>query len=138
MSKLTRKGAAKKCHDMWAKCVKLRDDQKCLLCGREYGKLDAHHGIACRGNGVGKHWFILENGYSLCFRCHQTVHSKMGDKSILEKWLGIVNRMVCKERQEEIIRARHEPAKYTIEDLEGIYEKLAKEYAKIIEEKGIK
>lgn len=130
MIKLTRKGAIKKCHNMWSLCVRARD-RKCLICGRSDGKLDAHHGVACRGNGVGKHWFMLKNGFTLCFRDHQIVHSKMGDKKLLEIWIAIVDMMVTKEEQEEIIRSRHETAKYSIEDLEGIYEYLAKEYDRI-------
>lgn len=136
MSKLTRKGAAKKCHDMWSLCVRARDG-KCVICGRTEGKLDAHHGVACRGNGVGKHWFILKNGFALCFQDHLGVHQNK-TRAFMDNWHRVMDSMVSKEEQEAIIRARHETAKYTIEDLEGIYENLAKEYAKIIEEKGIK
>lgn len=130
MRKLTRKGAIKKCLTMWSLCVRERD-KKCVLCGNTVNGLEAHHGIAARGKGVGEHWFMLLNGFSLDFPCHMLVHSRIGDKSLLEKWFALVDRMVTKEQQEEIIHARHKVMKYTIEDLEGIYENLAKEYDRI-------
>lgn len=133
--KLTRRGAIDKCHHIWSLCVRARD-KKCVLCGREYGKLDAHHGITPRGSAVGAHWFIVDNGFSLCFLCHQLVHSKRGDKKALEGWLATIDKMVPKERQEEIIAARHKTYKFTMEDFEGIYENLVKQYNEIIKEKG--
>lgn len=132
--KLTRKGAAKKCHYMWALCVRTRDG-KCLICGRTDGHLEAHHGIASRGVGVGAHWFMLDNGFTLCFQDHLYVHDNK-TKEYMLAWHKIIDSIVPKERQEEIIRARHRAAKYTIEDLEAIYENLAREYDKIIADKG--
>lgn len=130
MRKISRKGAIKKCHAMWSKCIHARD-KVCLVCGRDHGKLDAHHGITARGNGCGPHWFELDNGFLLCFVCHQGAHAKT-DKPFMERFLAKVDSMVSKERQEEIVRMRHTAAHYTIEDLEGIYERLAKEYDRIV------
>lgn len=133
--KLTRRGAIDKCHNIWSLCVRARD-KKCVLCGREYGKMDAHHCIVPRGSAVGHHWFMLDNGAQLCFLCHGLVHSKRGDKVALEKWLALLDSRVSKERQAEIIRAKHTTAKFTMEDYEGIYENLLKQYNEIVKEKG--
>lgn len=132
--KLTKKGAIRKCLSMWSKCVRARDG-KCLICGRTEGVMDAHHGVAARANGCRAHWFMLKNGFQLCFQDHMLVHSRIGDKSKLEKWLKLVDEMVSQEEQAEIIKAKHTVTKYTIEDLEGIYENLAREYDRIKEMK---
>jgi hypothetical protein len=104
---------------MWSLAVRARDG-RCLLCGSTSKSLDAHHGVAARGSSIGAHWYMLENGFSLCFPCHQFVHMKNGDKSILAKWFAIIDSMVSKEKQEEIIRARHGRFEYTIENLDKI------------------
>lgn len=130
MPKLTLSGAREKCRKLWGLCVRTRDNNTCLLCGRQ-GRVEAHHGIVPRGNCVGPHWFILDNGFSLCFLCHQIVHTRRGDKIALENWLALVNRMVSKERQEEIIKAKNTTPQYRLDDYEVIYENLAKEYDRI-------
>lgn len=135
MRKLTLSGAKRKCHNLWSKCVRERDGHRCLLCGSE-GRVEAHHGIVPRGNCVGPHWFFIDNGFSLCYLCHQIVHTRRGDKVALERWLALVDSMVNKERQEEMIRAKHTTPQYRLDDYEGIYESLAKAYDRIKEEQN--
>ena len=133
--KLTRRGAIDKCLTLWSLVVRTRD-RRCLLCGRQHGKLDAHHGVTPRGSSVGLHWFMLRNGFSLCFQCHQLVHSKRGDKAALEKWLKLIDSLVPQEVQTEIMQAKHKINHFTIDDLEGIYDGLMVEYDKLVKEKG--
>ena len=129
--KLTRRGAIDKCLKLWGKVVRTRDG-KCLLCGGDYNVLNAHHWTP-RGNAVGEHWFILDNGFTLCYICHSKVHSRSGDMWDIRKWENLVNSRLSQDRQDEIIRARHNRAGYTLEILEGIYENLAREYDSIKE-----
>lgn len=128
--KLTRNGAKEKCRKLWGKVVIARD-KKCLMCGREHGKLDPHHGVAARGRCVGAHWFTLENGFTLCFQCHMKVHGREGHMGFWDRWVELVRNTVSQEKRDEIIRAKSYAPKYTLEDYEAIYENLAKEYDRI-------
>lgn len=55
------------CDDLWAISVKLRDNNKCVICGAtEY--INAHHLISRR---IYKTRFMLSNGISVCPKCHE-------------------------------------------------------------------
>ena len=55
----------------WAKQVKARDENRCVLCG-ETRDLDAHHLIS--KSQEPRLQYKLDNGITLCRRCHRMVH----------------------------------------------------------------
>lgn len=126
--KLTRSGAIRKLDALWSLCIKARD-KRCAMCGRTEN-LNAHHCVVHKGVGASKTRWILDNGITLCPRCHMGIHNH-NNASFVRQYEAIRDARITIERQEEIIRLRHEVAKYSMEDLEGIYENLAKEYDKI-------
>ena len=126
--KLTRAGAIRKLDALWALCIKARD-KRCQMCGRTEN-LNAHHCVVHKGVGASKIRWLLDNGITLCPACHMGIHNH-NNASFVRQYEAIRDAKVSLERQEEIIRLRHEVAKYSMEDLESIYENLAKEYDRI-------
>lgn len=60
-------------HALWSKLVKIRDQYRCITCGEEKKNLLHAHHI--------KDWesfpelrYSLENGITLCLRCHAKEH----------------------------------------------------------------
>lgn len=56
---------------MWAKEIKKLDGDKCVFCGST-DKLEAHHIMQRATNPDSE--TDLENGITLCHRCHYTAH----------------------------------------------------------------
>ncbi len=129
MRKLSRSGAIKKLDSLWGKIIRARD-KRCAMCGST-DNLNAHHCVVHKGNGASKIRWILDNGITLCAYCHMGIHNH-NNASFVRKYETIRDSRISLDRQEEIIRLRHEVAKYSMDDLEGIYENLAKEYDRII------
>lgn len=62
----------------WSKSIMERDNYTCQVCKLRGGKLNAHH-----LNGY--HWYKrgrldLENGVTLCTKCHKSFHKQFGQK----------------------------------------------------------
>ena len=126
--KLTRSGAIRKLDALWALCIKARD-KRCVMCGRTEN-LNAHHCVVHKGVGASKIRWLLDNGTTLCAGCHMGIHNH-NNASFVRHYEVIRDAKVSLERQEEIIRLRNEYAGYSMDDLEAIYENLAKEYDRI-------
>ena len=126
--KLTRAGAIRKLDALWALCIKARD-KRCVMCGRTEN-LNAHHCVVHKGVGASKIRWLLDNGTTLCAGCHMGIHNH-NNASFVRRYEMIRDAKVSLERQEEIIRLRNEYAGYSMDDLEAIYENLAKEYDRI-------
>lgn len=126
--RLTRSGAIRKLDKLWGMIIRKRDG-KCALCGRKEN-LNAHHCVVHKGVGASKIRWLLDNGIALCSFCHMGIHNH-NDASFVRRYEEVRDSRISRERQDEIIRLRHEIAKYSMEDLEGIYENLAKEYDKL-------
>lgn len=58
----------------WRKAVFERDDYTCQDCGERGGRLNAHHIRPWYADEAGR--FDVENGVTLCKKCHHTAHSK--------------------------------------------------------------
>ncbi|MCK9370806.1 hypothetical protein M0R04_12930 [Candidatus Dojkabacteria bacterium] len=58
----------KECKDLWTFIVKARANWACEVCGKDDGKLDAHHFFTKGGHPHLK--YDIENGMALCFVHH--------------------------------------------------------------------
>ena len=58
----------------WRTAVFERDDYTCQICGQHGGKLNAHH-IERFADNPDKR-LDIDNGITLCEKCHKKVHSK--------------------------------------------------------------
>ena len=83
----------------WRNEVLERDNYTCNICGTYGGKLNAHH-----LNGY--HWdkdnrLNIDNGVTLCNKCHLDFHSKYGSKNNTEEqyleYANLNRRLVLKE-----------------------------------------
>ena len=63
----------------WAKRVKARDGNKCILCGRTEPEvvLHAHHVVPVRYDLGGRFRYVTHNGVTLCEDCHNMAHGKI-------------------------------------------------------------
>lgn len=105
-------------HAAWSRYVRTRDG-KCLMCGTT-DSLEAHHGVVPQKRGNSTR-FLPDNGFALCWYEHRIVYHKgLAKKDWLDRWQTIVDRMVSKERQEQIIRISHEVKKYDRQELENV------------------
>ena len=75
-------GRNSKKHNDWIKLVFERDNYECQKCGQIGHKLNAHH-IYPWAKFKDKR-FELENGITLCVKCHRQVHSEKDD-ALLKK-----------------------------------------------------
>lgn len=86
----------------WSELILIRDGFRCACCGRNDGKLQAHHWIVNAGRSL-KTRFLLDNGVTLCFHCHIVRLHKQADLEVSEKiieYMGL--RGVGLERRREI------------------------------------
>jgi len=63
----------------WSFEVRIRDGWVCTKCGcldREL--LEAHHIIPKRKDLLREHWFDIDNGETLCLRCHAETKAHKG------------------------------------------------------------
>lgn len=59
-------------HTIWRNKILERDNYTCQECGKKDGLLNAHHIQPWATNK--KLRYLLRNGVTLCFKCHQYVH----------------------------------------------------------------
>ena len=92
---------AKKLADsLWSTYIRRRDG-KCLLCSSK-DKLQAHHCLIRKALSNHTRWNI-NNGVTLCYRCHLIEIHGNATKSVLENYLKIINEMYSAEQQCEVI-----------------------------------
>jgi len=60
----------------WALSVKQRDDYKCRICGSRKD-VNAHHIIAVKNDKEHQFTLKIENGITLCGRCHGMAHGEI-------------------------------------------------------------
>lgn len=60
----------------WRKDVFERDDYTCQICNVRGGKLEAHHILPVRDNKNTLLIFDIDNGITLCKKCHQHIGGK--------------------------------------------------------------
>jgi len=74
---------------VWRKAVYARDGFNCVACGAHGGDLNAHHLAAYDANPERR--FSVDNGVTLCSRCHTKFHSVYGfggnTPEQFEEWL---------------------------------------------------
>lgn len=58
--------------ERWAKSVKIRDQWTCQICNARGVYLEAHHKNAF--NAFPEQRYVLDNGVTLCSRCHNRFH----------------------------------------------------------------
>ena len=105
----------KLCHAAWSICVRLTD-KACVMC-HSTENLHAHHCVVPKSKGAAVRFF-LDNGITLCYRCHMmVVHKGLERKNWFDRLKEIIDSRVPAERQAEIIRLSHEPKKWTREEL---------------------
>ena len=59
----------------WAQKVKIRDGEKCVICGSKTN-LEAHHIVPVAHTRAPEFMYNPGNGVTLCQRCHYLVHHK--------------------------------------------------------------
>jgi hypothetical protein len=67
-----RRTKPKRCLQLWSHFVRLRDDNRCVICGSEQG-LNAHHIL--RKSFMPEARFQTGNGITLCADCHRKPHA---------------------------------------------------------------
>lgn len=108
----------KRTHDAWSAFIRSRDGH-CLMCGKTEN-LHAHHSIVPQKRGNATR-FLADNGMALCYYCHMILfHKGIGGKEFFDRLSRIIDRLVTRERQEEIIRLSHTIVKYDRSVLEEI------------------
>ena len=103
---------------LWAKKVKDRDGWKCVLCGRELGKIggraNAHHVMKKKSHLLR---YDLQNGVCLCFGCHKNgVHSN--DMQIAMNHLERLEAVLGLERVEYLSSLKRNPRKLSLTEAE--------------------
>ena len=67
-------------HKKWVNAVLARDHSKCRNCGAEGVELHAHHIKSFRDFPELR--FDLENGITLCFKCHWNLHAAQNENAV--------------------------------------------------------
>ena len=71
-------------YDLWREAIYKRDKYLCQYCGQGGGKLNAHHLESYTINpGLRT---TLENGATLCVKCHKNFHHNYGNNSTAEQF----------------------------------------------------
>ncbi len=84
MRKASKKTLKLKCGTLWSLIIRSRVDSVCEWCGRDYGKMDAHH---FRGKPNATLRYELKNGVCLCFKCHR-IKCHGDDPDLNQKYLN--------------------------------------------------
>jgi len=113
----------KKGDKYWSLYIRARDG-KCLICGSTKS-LQAHHALV-RKKVSNQTRFHKNNGCTLCYICHLIEIHGNATKTILEKYLEVLNSLYTKEQQEEVVRKSKEKNKLDIPELTIIVEDLIK------------
>ena len=114
--------------EVWAlMSLQIREEvRQCQRCGATEG-LQVHHIIArSRGNSV---YFLRDNLIVLCKSCHYWWHNVSSPGEMKDTIITIIG----KKKWNAIEKAKNTYLKYTIRDLEEMYESLQK---KLLPEKG--
>lgn len=89
---------------LWSIVVHARDKENCQLCGKQYGRMNAHHIFEKahdRYGRAGLRWDI-DNGILLCwgFRgCHTTIH---GDPELHAELTKIAKKRIGEQKYEKL------------------------------------
>ncbi len=112
----------RKLHTVWAIAIKLRDGNRCMLCGKTE-HLNSHHCIvpAARGAAIR---FEMMNGITLCAFCHMRVHSST--KAQLDDYIVILNSRISREDQEALEIRASKGHKFDASELEEMLDALQK------------
>jgi len=120
MKKISKSKLRKKCDKLWGELVKLRDNNQCVICGKEK-YLNAHHLISRK---VFKHRWKIDNGISLCplhhnFSVELSAHTAPW---AFDEWLRINRpeqyRQHCIDRQDcSSVKTDYEKILYELEDI---------------------
>lgn len=70
-------------HNVWARAVKTRDNFQCQICGQTYVQLESHH-INSYAYYPDQR-YIIDNGVTLCERCHTRYHSRVAKDQVNEE-----------------------------------------------------
>ncbi len=62
----------------WSKQVRDRDENTCQDCGKNKGRLHAHHIVRIQNCINTKLEFDIKNGITLCAKCHKHRHKEQG------------------------------------------------------------
>jgi len=101
---------------LWSKLVRKRDG-KCVLCGKEPPEwLCAHHWIVNRRASMAIRWLIL-NGVTLCYGCHQRVHETASADTVLRIREYMRTKGLDDEEYERILKLGHGIVKWTMDEL---------------------
>ena len=108
--------AKKRCHDLWSKAVRARDNNRCILCGKTEG-LNAHHWIVHAAGSLGTR-FLLGNGVALCYGCHIfKVHAR-GDAQYMDQIKSYMIPKFISQEEYEIIKIKgNQICKMGLDDL---------------------
>lgn len=115
MRKPSKKTLTTKLDNAWSKAVRLKAKNKCEVCGKSDGVLNAHHIVGRTNRNL--RW-DLKNGCSLCFRCH-----KGGTKSAHEDPLWF-REWLEENRWEDFLYLYKEKNNIKKWDIEEMQEKL--------------
>ena len=120
--KTKRKTLIEDCDRLWRQCVRARD-RCCRVCGRDSGKLDAHHIIKRRH--MATRWDLL-NGCLLCFSHHRAE----GHDNPVQMYKNLVE--IFGEEELERLRVKSlKIVKFSINELTQIKYSLAQELKRI-------
>jgi hypothetical protein len=69
-------------YKLWKDSVFARDHWNCQNCGKMGGNLEAHHIKGFASNPELR--FAIDNGITLCLKCHRKVHSRLDASQVVE------------------------------------------------------
>lgn len=67
-------------HHKWVNAVLSRDKAMCQKCGATGVELHAHHILSYKDHP--EHRFDVNNGVTLCYRCHWDIHAAQNEKAV--------------------------------------------------------
>ena len=89
------------CHDTWSQIVRLRDRNKCQMCG-DTETLQAHHAVVTSHLG-GSTRYDTRNGVCLCYKCHIiNIHKGFASLDWIGRYWMNINALIPIEIQDEI------------------------------------
>jgi len=74
--------------EIWAKIIKIRDNDTCVLCGSK-DHLQAHHAYRTKGSSFALR-YDSRNGVTLCRGCHFKAHNNQ-NADFLSSYLSKIN-----------------------------------------------
>lgn len=116
-----------KCDNLWARIVKLRDQEKCVICGSNFS-LQSHHAFRTKGASTVLRW-DTRNGVTLCQGCHFKAH-----KNSNYEWREIYDgkiRMIIEPVRDILEQKGQGIYKTTVDNLQSTYQELLAELDRI-------